>query len=667
LSQYTDSDEIAEPKRLIMPDDDWSAEHAKSVVLGDFDRASNYRHQNHDWRWQRADRRYLGVVPRKFWEGTQIERSHISVMTTYQQVEALTVIVMQALFGDDPWFEALPIGKTTPEAARISRDIIAAQLYKSRVRKVLKLALKSGYIYGNGLLESCWHYEVIKKKVFRVEYVPETNEIVDPFTGQAMPLPSGRMKRDVVEEIQTIIDNRPILRCIPITQFFVDPNCPTTDPQDAGFTITRTLEPIGELINMRDEPGYDVPDDEELLQWSKDKPGDQGDLTQQEREASRDGNWQPGIDQSVDPYAARVEVLRYKTKHRVVWVVNRKHVVYNQTNMYGRMMQYSPFYTELIDRFYGMAITDVVNGEQLLQEGIVNARVDELAMALHPPTKVKRGNQTPAYQLRMRPGALAYSDDPKNDLVRDFPTNVTVNAFQEVDASNLRTQKNTGLTDIAVVGVSSGNNPGARSATGAGIQGQAAKTRVQGQVENLVDEVLEPILHDFHLLDQHHLDPDQRIEAVDGTMLDPLALFSAEVRYYSRAASRMQSRLSLSQNLAQIMQHAMNPALIQQLAERGETVDFAEIFQMLVDVTGHRKRAEFIRKLTPQEIKARQESNPSEKIIEMQMQRERLDQMAEMDMNKNEMQLMQQIVKAKSAEKQALISARSKNEPTESD
>jgi hypothetical protein len=153
--------------------------------------------------------------------------------------------------------------------------------------------------------------------------------------------------------------------------------------------------------------------------------------------------------------------------------------------MYGRMMQYSPFYTELIDRFYGMAITDVVNGEQLLQEGIVNARVDELAMALHPPTKVKRGNQTPAYQLRMRPGALAYSDDPKNDLVRDFPTNVTVNAFQEVDASNLRTQKNTGLTDIAVVGVSSGNNPGARSATGAGFRGRRPKLAFKGRWRTL--------------------------------------------------------------------------------------------------------------------------------------------------------------------------------------
>src|SRR5262250_2193382 len=103
--QEQELDANQEPTGLILPEDDWSNQHALSVVVGDMNRAENYRTQNHDWRWERADRRYLGVVPQKYWEGTKILRANVSVMTAYQQVEALIPVVMQAIFGDEPWFE----------------------------------------------------------------------------------------------------------------------------------------------------------------------------------------------------------------------------------------------------------------------------------------------------------------------------------------------------------------------------------------------------------------------------------------------------------------------------------------------------------------------------------------------------------------------------------
>ena len=147
--------EIREPSRLIMPQDDWSSSHALSVVMGDFHRAESYRTNNHDWRWEKADRRYLGDVPQKFWEGTNSKRANLSVMTAYEQIEALVPLVVQAVFGEDPWFETVAIGRTPPQAAVICREVIAAQLYQTRVRKVVKLALRSSYGYGNGPLELC--------------------------------------------------------------------------------------------------------------------------------------------------------------------------------------------------------------------------------------------------------------------------------------------------------------------------------------------------------------------------------------------------------------------------------------------------------------------------------------------------------------------------------
>ena len=82
--------------RIIMPDELWTDDFAKKVVVEDYSRASNYRFQNHDWRWNNADELYLGFTPQKYWEGTKIPRANISVHTAYEQIESLMPRVMSA-------------------------------------------------------------------------------------------------------------------------------------------------------------------------------------------------------------------------------------------------------------------------------------------------------------------------------------------------------------------------------------------------------------------------------------------------------------------------------------------------------------------------------------------------------------------------------------------
>lgn len=641
----------ADANRIILADEDWPTRHALSVVTEDFSRAANYRFQNHDWRWNNAEELYLGWVAQKYWEGTKIPRANISVMTVYEQVEAMIPRLMQAIFGDDPWFEATAVGSTSADDARLARDIVMAQLWKCKIRKTLKLSIKSALMYGNGILESSWHYSVSKRKKFKVQFVPRKDMIIDPFSGREIPVPTGKYDRKVVEMIEEVIDNRPILSVIPIKQYYIDPNCPDTDPNNARYTVRRSLSAVDFLAELRDTPGFDIPsDDATLIHWADEKPSNQADFTQSYEESVRLGSWAPQVDQSLDPASKRVELLRYKTRNREVWVVNQKYVIYNRTNQFGRIMQYSPFYTELVDRFYGMSIADVIEGEQRLEEGLINGRLDEVALNLHPSTKVKKGNTTPTYQLRVRPGGIAYSDSPKDDMIREYTSNVTAQAFAEVNAAEMRVQKRTGMTDLAIFGVSSGANPGARSATGAGLQGQASFSRTQGQVENITDEVIEPMLSDFFELDKNFLDPDQKIESASGSMLDPEKIFAAEVRFSSRAAARMQSRIGLLQIMPLIMQNAMNPWLVEQLSRQGKTVDFSEIFQMLLDATGYRKKADWIRNLTKEELQAMQHQKPSPEMIKWQMQKERMGSLADMQMDQSEMDLVGEIIKLKGAQ-----------------
>ncbi len=651
----------AESDKITTPDQEWSDSFALKVAVEDFHRAENYRTQNHDWRWQNADALYLGYVAQKYWEGTKIPRANIPVFVAYEQVEALTPRVMQALFGDNPWFEANAMGKTTPAAARASRDVILAQMSECRVRKVIELGIRSGLTYGNGIWEACWYYNKQMVKKFIPQWEPVRRLVRHPITQQVFPAPTGQYRRVVVETEEEEYENRPILECISLKDFYIDPNCPTSDPNDARYTIRRSYTDADELKSYREMDYFSIPSDDELVEMTKQKPSAQADNTKNWEESARMGMWSSQVDQTLDPGGGRIELLRYKTDRRIVWIANRSRVIYNCPNPYGKKLQYNFCYTDLIDRFYGLAITDVVEGEQRLQEGILNGRIDELALNIHPATVVKRGNNEPVYKLRMRPGAVVQSDDPSKDMLRQFTNNVTQQAFQESAASSVRVQQITGMADTN----SGGQNPVARSATGAGLQGQATIVRSQYLVEKVEYNVLEPLLSDFHMLNQHHLDPEQMIEALDGEggkLLDPMEVFGATVKFEMRASTRMQSRNGLLQIIPYVMQYVMNPQLVQQLTSQGKTVDFESVLQLLLDATGLRAKATWVRPLNEQEQAALKAAAEHPQNADLQMQRERMQAMGHLQLNKGIMDMVEEAIKSKVALQIADTNASAKKE-----
>jgi hypothetical protein len=627
---------------IITPEQLWTDDYAVKIVAADFALAENYRTHNHDWRWQNADALYMGYVPQKYWEGTRIPRANISVFTAYEQIESMVPRIIQALFGDDPWFEAEAMGKTSPHAARVAREVILAQMSESKIRKVIEIAIRSGLIYGNGPLELSWLYSSQIVKKFIPRFIPRRQKAFHPLLGE-IQLPVGGYDRVIREVQQEEYINRPVLENIDIRDFYIDPNCPTSDPNDARYTVRRSYKDADWWDGMRDVEGFNVPSKEDIIDFCRSKNSAQSDNTKQMQEAARMSQWNPQVDQTIDPGGNRFELLCYKTDRRIVWVANRQYVIYNIPNPYGKKLQYNFSYTDILSRFYGMAVTDVTEGEQRLQQGVVNARIDELALSIHPSTTVLSSNREPVYKLRIRPGGVNYSTDPSKDLVRQYPQNVTQQAFLEVQASDVRVQKITGLADTAA----GGQNPVARSATGAGLQGQATMIRSQYQVEKMEDNVLEPMLADVHMLNQHHLDPDQRIAAVGGEQIDPIAIFGADVQFKMRAGSRMASRAGLLQALPLIFQEMVSPQLQAQLTAQGKTIDFVEVFQMVLDATGYRNKATWTRPLTDEEKAALKAAAENPQSADLQKQRERLASMGQQTQMKGELSLAETALQGK--------------------
>jgi hypothetical protein len=277
-------------------------------------------------------------------------------------------------------------------------------------------------------------------------------------------------ERVLTEKRSLVIENKPVVQHLSIKDFYVDPNCESQLVSDARYCAKRVLMTVDDVSALRGTPQFKIPPNDELIEMSSQKPTTQGDADKAVIEMMRYGWYNPIVDQTVDPGGKRLEVIGYWTKDRYVWILNRKYVCLNIKNPYGFIPFYHASYTDVPDRFYGMSICDVTEGEQRLQSSTLNARIDEMALNIHRPVIKRRGISTPAYQLRQRPGQMIEADNPKEDYVFPDPPQVMQQAYIEVQASEARVQKTTGGSDLAMLGTASaGGNSASRTATGVGV------------------------------------------------------------------------------------------------------------------------------------------------------------------------------------------------------
>lgn len=654
-TSYTPLTDV-ESSRILLADKSWSDDYALKVSMQDFNAAEQHRTSNMDFRWATADQLYLAWGATKFWEGTRIPRSNIPNYTVFEQIESMIPKIVGAVFADWPnWFQASPRPGTKPDEVRAVQSLIMAQMdnlpryRQATVREVLRRGFKSGFLYGNGLIEI---YQSRKKEqriyTYR-KFRPEIKMLTHPQWGQ-IRIPTGRMKSEIKRVPFEEKINQPFMRHIDIRDFYIDPLCSSPLVADSRFCAVRRMMPLDEVISYRDVDDFNVPEDDDLIMLSRRRPNAQADFTKKQTDLYRQMWWQPEIDTTSDAAGKNLEIIEYTTRARKVWVINRCHVMYNKANEYGFLNYYDIFYCDVPGRFYGLAISDVCEGEQRLQKAIIDARIDELALSLNKPMIKRRGLSIPAYQLKVRPGQMIEADNPREDILPGMAVNnVTQEAYIEVQASDVRVQKITGGSDLAILGTpSSGGNSANRTATGVGAQVQATGTRVQYHVENSEDCVIEQLLGDWLTLNQKFLDPNEVINILgpDGKNLtmDPLTVINAQVKFSMRASAKMASRQALSQNFPLVLQTLMNPGLMQQLRAQGQTINFVELEQMLFDMLVHQPVSNLIRPMTQQEQQMMQQP-PPEAMLKKQMQDDRMAGQQNMASDKQVADLVRTVLK----------------------
>jgi hypothetical protein len=565
--------------------------------------------------WDKDDRLYLFRMPQVFWEGSSVPRSSLGMPLIMEHIESIMPQVMNALFNDDPPFIADPMPRTSMQAARASQHVLSYQLDEMGFREETRLGIKETLTYGTGFWKLLWDQHTEQRMKWAREGAPEVqHSAAGPVT---MPTAKSRKLKYVKDEIKI---NMPRIEHIHVRHVIVDPSLRGPDIRKARYVIHRTYPTLVDLELLRGKHGYDqLPPKEDLLTLffpPKEMPerslleGRSTTSVLNTGVSSLDINmefksmprWQmPSNDPNLQP----LECLEYITPTKTIVVLNRKLCIKNAENPFGFINFLSANYIDVLDSFYGVGVAKLLGGEQRLQQGVINSRLDDLALRLSGTFIRKRGSNTPTSQVRLRPGGIIDADDEKGIQMIQYPPAIT-DAFEEVAQSDARAQRRTGANEMVTQGTMPSAGQVGRTASGVQTLSAGVGARLGYFVDFLANLYFIPALEAFHMMNSLWLDEEQIDEILTSKLGeeykgDALEVKNARLKFRMLAGAKMRARQQLSQSLPMLTQFLMAPPIQDALGDQGLKLDLVELAQLMFDVNEVPGRQSIIVKLTDED------------------------------------------------------------------
>ncbi len=507
--------------------------------------------KTHEDRWRTAERLYFGVVEKRKWEGTEVERASLPVMIAFDQVESAFPLITEALFEYYPtFFEVTGVGGTSPQDAAAQRDRLAGFLEEpfdeTGVTPMAGLyeAVHQGLLLGDGAVEVTWDERL----------------------------------------------GRPIVEWVDIKDIYFDLSAPGPLIDLSPAVIRRKLVTVEQLAKLRGkDEAMKIPEDAVLNFMAKQKFQTQADLVKREGAAARKERFDPG-EIRTDPRHREIEVLMYWTKDRLMWILNRVWCALNVDNPFGFIPFCKAPFSIVSGRPYAMSLPDVLEGEQKYAQGIRNARLDNLALAIHKPRWRAQGTPLVPSKIAWKPGLV--DEVQSKDSVGTYEIeDVTANAYREEQLIHAQASKRTGINEMVQSGIPVPSNAN-RNATGVMQQARAVNQRLRTAVKNFETYLIIPMLYKMQ------------------SMIGKLGGETKPVQFKMEAASRMVTKDRLAMFLGPVSQLLFNEAVMRQANLQGKTLDFGEWVRFFQDATATAKTYQFFRPMSGEEKKAAMQPDP---------------------------------------------------------
>lgn len=366
------------------------------------------------------------------------ERSRLIAPALQQAVESSVAEVEEATFGRGKWFDIKDDHKDKDnQDVAYMRECLDEEFKFTKVRKAVAECLLNSAIYGTGCAE------IVLDEV--EDLVPATQPVLD----------GAMMAVGVQVKPRTVVRLRPILP----QNFLIDPVA-TSIEEALGVAIDEYVPMHQVEMNMESgiyrecdlsaaAPDQDLEPDQDLVIYQDDRVR----LTKYYglvptdlfRAATEEGYTEPSDDEKEDK--SEPEYIE-----AIVVIGNEGNLLKVEANPY--MMQDRPLVSFPWDvvpgRFWGRGVCEKGYNSQKALDAELRARIDALALTVHPMIAMDATRMPRGARLEVRPGKTVLTNGNPAEILQPFKFgNLDQNTFAQAAELQKMVQMATGAIDAA--------------------------------------------------------------------------------------------------------------------------------------------------------------------------------------------------------------------------
>lgn len=477
-----------------------------------------------------------------------------------------------------------------------------------------------------------WKWGIKYKKVITRKRTASLSKFAEGLPGSQVTTSVPTNDPPVITEDVKYVP-RPFFESREISKVFVDPHTSRGDIRLSKYAIDvrymdfyafkELKEGIDQLPDGHlDKNGWNLPDISEIMKWWM-PPTDAGQPAQlvSDNAAYIKGVIHHAEDMNVevspDLLFKPLEILEYWDANRKIIVLDRKKTIYSGDNPFGCLPFFSANWWNRPRAFYGMGLGLIVGQNQRVDQGTINAILKMLAFGVNPIYLRKRDSNSPTQMIRTGLGKILSVDGEIDKAYGLLETpKVPPDVWSALAESQRATESSSGADQTLVQGSSAGPRTSmGRTAGGAAQLGAASATRLDGPLDNFIEQVFKPFLTVLDMLAFMYIS-DAEIFSILGDELgkeyqiDLQEFHDAKIEYEVLAGASLAAKKTMSQSMTLITQIFENPNIQQNLAEiNGEYVDYKPILKMWMEASEWKNFNDIIKPLTAEMKQKMQEKS----------------------------------------------------------
>lgn len=597
-----------------------------ALVVGAAGKAEAYiSNKQYSLLWRDSDLLFQSPRPMSVYENTFILEPNVQRFTVAKVVNSIVPQLYKGLFYTDPPIVLRPRPGTSQNVVDAKSAMFSALLDQCSFKSETKIGLEQMAHLGTGI----WKWGITYKKIVTRKRTATVHKLsAGPVgaTGSSM-IPTEEPPNIKISERYA---PRPYIESRPLDRVLVDPHTCVGDIRRADWAIDVRFMDFYQLQDLikgiealpeghPDKKGWTLPSESELKSWFM-TPTDAGQLgesvTQQATYVKGVVHHAEDINIEVTPdmLMKKLEILEYWDKRRKIIVVQRKKKLYSGENRFGVIPFLSANWWNRPRAFYGMGLGLIVGQNQRVDQGTINAILKILSFGVNPIYLRRRDSNAPTQMIRTGLGKILTVDGEVEKSYKLLETpKVPPDVWSALQESEKATESSSGADSQLVQGSSAGPRSSmGRTATGATNLAGASATRLDGPLDNFIEQVFKPWLYILDMLVFENFS-DAEIYRILGDEkgkdfeMDMQEFHDGAVEYEVLAGSALAAKRTMSQSMTLITQIFETPAIQENLADINEEyIDFKEILKMWMEASEWKNFNSIIKPMTQQMKQKRQ-------------------------------------------------------------